>query len=145
MRAKSWRDLLKRSGENASWREAVRQRLAAIEQRGGSVASEKSTIDTGAAFAAGVVKGPSQEDIAAARGMSSQDRSAMIVQMVAGLAERLKNEGGSIEEWKRLVRSYIVLGRKQEAVKMLADARGVFAEDPKSLASLDELANSLGL
>jgi cytochrome c-type biogenesis protein CcmH len=69
----------------------------------------------------------------------------MIAQMVAGLAERLKNEGGSIDEWKRLVRSYIVLGRKQEAVKALGVARGAFTDDPKSLASLDELANSLGL
>ncbi len=143
--AKAWRDLLKRSGEDAPWREAVRQRLAAIEQRGGSAASDKSMADSGTASAAGVAKGPSQEEVAAARGMSSQDRSAMIAQMVAGLAERLSNEGGSIEEWKRLVRSYIVLGRKQEAVKTLADARGAFAEDPKSLASLDELANSLGL
>ncbi len=143
--AKAWRDLLKRSGEDSPWREVVRQRLAAIEQRGGSAASDKSMADSGTASAAGVAKGPSQEDVAAARGMSSQDRSAMIAQMVAGLAERLSNEGGSIEEWNRLVRSYIVLGRKQEAVKTLADARGAFAEDPKSLASLDELANSLGL
>ncbi len=143
--AKAWRDLLKRSGEDAPWREAVRQRLAAVEQRTGLAVSEKSAADSGAKPGAGMAKGPSQDDITAARDMSSSDRTAMIAQMVAGLAERLKSDGGSINEWKRLVRSYSVLGNKQAAVQALGDARNAFSKDTKSLASLDNLANSLGL
>jgi cytochrome c-type biogenesis protein CcmH len=142
--AEAWRDLLKRSTEDAPWREAVRQRLAAVEQRTGASVSEKSAVDTGTTPSDTIARGPNQGDIAAARGMSASDRTTMIAKMVAGLAERLKSEGGDVEEWKRLVRSYTVLGKKQEAVKALADARGAFTDDPKSLASLNELANSLG-
>ncbi len=143
--AQAWRDLLKRSSKDAPWREVVQQRLAAVEQQAGLAGSGKSAARTGAKPGEAIAKGPTQEDIAASRDMSSSDRTAMIAQMVAGLAERLKSNGGNIEEWKRLVRSYTVLGKKQEAVKALADARGVFAGDLKSLASLNELANSLGL
>lgn len=143
--AQTWRDLLTRSAEDAPWLDAVRRRLAAVEQRTGSSGSEKSAADTGSKPGQTIAKGPSQEDVAAARDLSSSDRTAMISRMVAGLAERLKSGGGSIEEWKRLVRSYAVLGKKQEAVKALSAARGMFTEDSESLGSLDELANSLGL
>jgi cytochrome c-type biogenesis protein CcmH len=143
--AQAWRKLLKQSGENAPWREAVQQRLAAVEQRAGLARSENPAAAPIKKPGTAMVKGPSQEDVAAAQGMSSTDRSAMIAQMVAGLAERLKSDGGNIEEWKRLVRSYAVLGKKQDAVKALNDARGAFSEDPKSLASLSDLAKSLGL
>ncbi len=143
--AQAWRDLLKRGGEKAPWREAVQQRLAAVEQRAGVASGEKPAMAPSKEPGPAVVKGPSQEDVAAAQGMSSTDRSAMIAQMVAGLAERLKSDGGNVEEWKRLVRSYTVLGKQQDAIEALADARGAFTEDPKALASLNELAISLGL
>lgn len=39
----------------------------------------------------------------------------MVEAMVASLAGRLAAEGGSVEEWVRLVRSYTVLGRTAEA------------------------------
>ena len=45
----------------------------------------------------------------------------------------------------RLVRSYVVLGRREEATTALASARGAFAGDEKSLAELNVLAESLGL
>ena len=35
--------------------------------------------------------------------------------MVSGLAQRLESEGGTVDEWVRLVRSYTVLGRMDEA------------------------------
>jgi hypothetical protein len=38
-----------------------------------------------------------------------------------------------------------VLGKKQEAAAALSDARASFAGDEKSLAQLQELAQSLGL
>jgi len=45
----------------------------------------------------------------------------------------------------RLVRSYAVLGRRNEATTALANARGQFSGDEKSLAQLHALAESLGL
>ena len=41
---------------------------------------------------------------------SARQQAEMIQSMVGGLAERLANEGGSVEEWMQLVQSYIVLG-----------------------------------
>ena len=65
--------------------------------------------------------------------------------MVEGLAARLKTNGKDLEGWMRLVRSYMVLGRRQDAVSALASARGEFSSDQNSLAELNVLAESLGL
>jgi cytochrome c-type biogenesis protein CcmH len=46
----------------------------------------------------------------------------MISGMVASLAERLAREGGTIEDWTRLVRSYIVLGELELAQSAFDDA-----------------------
>lgn len=73
------------------------------------------------------------------------DRGRAIGQMVDGLAARLKQDNKDLEGWKRLVRSYVVLGRRQDATSALASARGAFAGDDKSLAQLNDLAQSLGL
>ncbi len=157
--AQAWRDLLKRGQDGpAPWKEAVKQRLAAVEERVGdpplrqgapqtarNQATERETAQAPAGPEQGGLRGPTQDDISAANQMSASDRSAMISQMVSGLAERLKSDGGSVDEWQRLVRSYMVLGDKQAAAKALSDARGAFANDPGALASLGELANSLGL
>ena len=36
--------------------------------------------------------------------------------MVDGLAARLKQNGNDLEGWMRLVRAYMVLGRREDAV-----------------------------
>lgn len=40
---------------------------------------------------------------------------AMVEAMVSGLAQRLETQGGTVDEWVRLVRSYTVLGRIDDA------------------------------
>ena len=148
--AKAWRVLLQKGDEQSPWRGAVKQRLAAVEQKAGLGGKEERSEETRTADAStksgeNSLRGPTQEDISAAGQMSASDRSAMIKQMVSGLAERLKSDGGSVDEWNRLVRSYMVLGDKQAAEKALADARAAFSDDTKALASLGEMASSLGL
>lgn len=68
-----------------------------------------------------------------------------IAAMVSGLDERLKTGGGSEAEWARLIRSFVVLGRRDDALDRVARARTVLAGDPGALARLDDLARSLGL
>jgi cytochrome c-type biogenesis protein CcmH len=77
--------------------------------------------------------------------MSPADRDKFIQKMVEGLAARLKENGKDLEGWMRLVRSYMVLGRRDEAVAALSTARGQFSGDQNSLAELNVLAESLGL
>ncbi|MBI1776549.1 MAG: c-type cytochrome biogenesis protein CcmI [Proteobacteria bacterium] len=49
-------------------------------------------------------------------------RGAMIRAMVDGLAERLKQEPGDLEGWRRLARSYAVLGEREKALEAHTEA-----------------------
>jgi cytochrome c-type biogenesis protein CcmH len=77
--------------------------------------------------------------------MTPEQRQAFIESMVNGLAERLKTDGKDLNGWMQLVRSYVVLGRAQDATAALAEARNNFAGDEKALAQLDALAQVLGI
>jgi cytochrome c-type biogenesis protein CcmH len=83
--------------------------------------------------------------VAAAEKLSAEDRAKMIAQMVDGLAQRLRRDGGDLAGWQRLINAYVVLGREQEARKALAEARSKFPADETALAALAALAKSLGL
>lgn len=80
-----------------------------------------------------------------AASMAPKDRAAMIEQMVSGLAQRLKEDGGSLQEWQRLIRSYWVLGRREQATTALGKARQQFASDAAKAEQLDAFARQLGM
>jgi cytochrome c-type biogenesis protein CcmH len=65
--------------------------------------------------------------------------------MVGGLDGRLMEKGGSEAEWMRLVRSLVVLGRKDDARERLGRAKVALAGDPGAAERLDGLARGLGL
>jgi cytochrome c-type biogenesis protein CcmH len=90
-------------------------------------------------------RGPNAEAVAAAEKMTPQDRAAMIEGMVAGLAARLKDGGGQLDDWLKLVRAYSVLGQKDKAIAAAADARRALAASPDQVRRLDDLVKSLGL
>jgi cytochrome c-type biogenesis protein CcmH len=72
--------------------------------------------------------------------MSVVDQVAMIESMVAGLAARLEENPGDLAGWERLGRSYMVLGRHEEAVRafgMIAGAR------PNDAAALGQYIQAL--
>ena len=66
--------------------------------------------------------GPTEEQVAAAQGMSAGDRAAMVNAMVEQLATRLKDQPDDVEGWLRLIRSYAVLGRAEDAANAGRDA-----------------------
>ena len=70
--------------------------------------------------------GPDAADIAAAEEMSAEDRGAMIESMVAGLASKLEENPLDEEGWRRLIRSYVVLGRNNDAREALNRAVAAF-------------------
>ena len=72
------------------------------------------------------------------------EQEAAIRGMVDGLAQRLESQGGSLEEWLRLVRARFVLGEREAALRHLAAARRAFEKDATGLARLNELAAALG-
>jgi len=126
----AWRALLDGADPTAAWVRAARQELAKLTGEGPEEQAPR---------------GPSQEDIAAAQDLSADDQQAMIRGMVSGLAERLNSEGGSVDEWNRLIRAYMVLGDKPEAEKALTAARAAFAENPEDLSRIKDAASRLGL
>lgn len=77
--------------------------------------------------------------------LPAADQQAAIRGMVDGLAERLKQGGGTLPEWTRLIRSQLVLGDRPAAVAALATARQRLASDAEALAQLDALAGELNL
>ncbi len=126
----AWQALLQGADETQAWVGAARQEMARL---------------TGGAPVGNSLPGPSQEEVAAASEMAADDRQAMIAGMVAGLAERLSTEGGSVEEWNRLIRAYMVLGKKQDAEKALEEALSAYADKPEDLSMIKDAASQLGL
>ena len=69
----------------------------------------------------------------------------MINAMVAGLADRLANEGGTPQEWAQLISAYGVLGDLDKAQVIWDEAKTTFAETPDALAAVAEAARGAGL
>lgn len=65
--------------------------------------------------AAEAPRGPTREQMDAASEMAPEDRQAMIRTMVEGLAARLEDNPDDLEGWKRLARSWRVLGEVEKA------------------------------
>jgi cytochrome c-type biogenesis protein CcmH len=127
---KSLENLLAHAPASAEWAPAVKKVLASLVPQ---------TADNKAA------PGPSQDQVEAASQMSDGDRMAMIEGMVAGLAEKLRQNPADLQSWQRLIRSYIVLQKKDAAAKAFADAQAVFKDDAEKLASIRTFAKELGL
>lgn len=68
-----------------------------------------------------------------------------IAGMVAGLASRLEAQGGTAEEWARLMRSYAVLGQRDKAAEAAKRARVALAQDTQALKTIDSMAQELKL
>ena len=127
----AWEELLAGADESAAWVHAARQRVAAL-------LGEDAVSGNG-------LSGPSAEDIAAAEQMSDADRQDMIKVMVESLAGRLQANGGSAEEWSRLMRAYMVLGQRDNALKAYADAKKFLDGNEEGLLTIRDAAGQLGL
>lgn len=76
---------------------------------------------------------------------SADAQQAMINNMVSGLAERLKQDGSDLEGWLKLMRAYTVLGRRDDAMNAMLQAKTHFSGNQEALAKIEEFAKSLGL
>jgi cytochrome c-type biogenesis protein CcmH len=119
----AWQALL-HAPEDAAWVPAARAQLAALETP---------------------VAGPAADDVAAAANLPPAERQAMIETMVASLADRLKTRPSDADGWARLIRSYIVLGRADDARAALVGARTALAGDAAKLATVEAAAREAGL
>lgn len=76
--------------------------------------------------------------------VEDDETRAMAESMVAQLGARLASEGGSSQEWARLIYSLSVLGRSDEAREILGEARAIFPGG-EDRAVVDEAARAAGL
>ncbi len=132
-----WRNLLGDSTIDAPWVEPILLQIEEIAFLAGVTGSMAELPQPAAP------RGPSAADLAAAEDMSPEDRQAMVESMVASLSSRLATEGGTPDEWARLIGAQIVLGRTEQAQAIYDEGRGVFAENPDALRLLDAAAAPL--
>lgn len=86
--------------------------------------------------------GPSQDQIAAAQDLPPEQQQEMIAGMVERLAARLETEPDDANGWAQLIRSYIVLGRTEDAQGALAKARTALAGRADALAAIEAAARA---
>ncbi|KPQ07889.1 MAG: cytochrome c-type biogenesis protein CcmH [Rhodobacteraceae bacterium HLUCCA12] len=132
-----WRRLLDESRPDAPWVPHIR---ATIEDLA-DIAGVRYTLPPENAQGS---RGPSRDDIEAAMDMSEDERAEMIGGMVEGLSARLAAEGGSPDDWARLIAALGVLGQTERARAILDEARTVFADRPDALEVIEEAARSAG-
>lgn len=128
-----WRQLADGVPADSPWRSVVEQAIAQAE---GRAPQQNQTAGAPA---------PNQDQIDAAASMSAGDRTAMIEGMVATLDEKLRQNPRDPEGWLRLVRSYQVLGKTDQAQDALGRAYAALGRDSDDGRKLTELAGSLGL
>jgi cytochrome c-type biogenesis protein CcmH len=131
--AKAWEAMLALLPGDSPWRSPTEQALAETRKRLAEAGPQKPST------------GPTQTEIDAAASMSPTDRTAMIETMVAGLDEKLRENPNDPEGWMRLVRSYLVLGKKDDARTAFnrgLSALGASTEDGRKFA---DFAATLGL
>jgi cytochrome c-type biogenesis protein CcmH len=136
MAFRTWEKLLRESPGDAPWTAPIRDRIEEIAWRAGveySLPPEENLV------------GPTADQVGAAQDMSQEDRTEMIRGMVSRLSDRLATEGGSAEEWARLIGAYGVLGETGKARTIWQEAQQVFSERPEDLAQIRAEAAQAGV
>ncbi|MEI2384668.1 c-type cytochrome biogenesis protein CcmI [Breoghania sp. JC706] len=141
----AWQDLLKGADPKAPWVPMAQAELRELGVATPGAASGPNMAAGAPQAPQAQLSGPSAADVKAAGEMSDQDRQAMIRGMVSQLDERLKAEGGSAEEWARLVRAFVVLGERDQAIDAVKRARANLKGNAQGLTTIDAVAEQLGL
>lgn len=125
-----WENLLNEGPENAPWIPLIKDQIIDIARLAGVNLSEDK------------LPGPNSEQIDSAKNMSDQERMEMIQGMVTSLSNRLANEGGSVNEWARLIRALGVLGETTSASNIWKEAQNIFSKSAKDLEILQKAAKA---
>ena len=131
-----WEKLLRDGPADAPWTLLIRQQIEELAWRAGVRYTLPPATDQ---------PGPSVDQVTAAQDMSAEDRAKMIRGMVLNLSERLTTEGGTAQEWARLIGAYGVLGETDKARTAWQEAQQVFAERPEDLAQIRANAEQAGV
>ncbi|QDI76050.1 MULTISPECIES: c-type cytochrome biogenesis protein CcmI [Leisingera] len=138
---REWAATLRDGPADAPWVKGIQGQIEEMAFRAGV---EYRPIAPGGGTAP-ALPGPSAEDMAGASELSAEEQQEMIRGMVTRLSDRLASEGGSAEEWARLIGALSVLGETERARTVYAEARGAFEADAEALALLETIAAQSGI
>lgn len=133
----AFKALAEQSPPGAPWLDLVNEHIVA--NGGEADVAEAAPVNPNAPGS------PSAADIAAAQGMATEDRTAMIRNMVDGLDQKLKEDPNNFEGWMRLVRSYAMLKEPDRAVVALKAGLVAFPAEGEQGKTLIASARELGL
>lgn len=136
-----WEETLRESPADAPWVEPIRSQIGDLALRAGV----NYTLPAAPAATGQNEPGPDAGDVAAAAEMDAEARSEMIRGMVTRLSDRLATEGGTPEEWARLIGALGVLGETDRARAIHDEARTVFAGQDEALALIGAAAVQAGI
>lgn len=122
----AWRAMLEGLPADSPWRGAVEQALARLGDEPAR-------------------PGPTADDVDAAALMSDKDRAQMIEDMVVRLDQRLRDDPQDAEGWQRLVHSYVVLGRPDDARGALKRGLDALGRPSQPGAALETYAAERGV
>lgn len=161
-----WDRLLREGPANAPWIAPIRQQMPDVAARAGqhryempispppapalppvqdSTNAPEPTPAPDPAPAPESARGPSAADIEAAGDLTAQERAEMVRAMVEGLSDRLATEGGTAQDWARLIAALAVLGETERAKSIVTNAKQAFAHAPEALVVINEQAQKSGL
>ncbi|MEO8242768.1 MAG: c-type cytochrome biogenesis protein CcmI [bacterium] len=129
-----WEPLLREGPADAPWLPAIRSQITDVASAAGINYTLSDTSP-----------GPSAADVANAAQMSDADRQSMIQTMVAGLEDRLNRDGGSLEDWAKLIKALGVLKETDRATAAYDKAQAAFAGQPGELSALHSAAVDAGI
>lgn len=100
---------------------------------------------SGAPAATAIPPKPETQNPAVADADSGEQQMTMIKGMVDRLAERLRQDGHDLDGWAQLMRSYVVLGQRDQAVAAGQRARIALSDNAEALRRIDATAKELGI
>lgn len=131
-----WTELLN-EGSAGLWASDLRRKVSVLKRDMGIDGPPRSSW--------AINKGPGPEDVQSAEATLPADRSAMIRDMVDGLANRLEGAPRDADGWIKLIRSRTVLGQSELASQALARGLTVFAADAPERDRIAAAARELGV
>ncbi|KAA0971056.1 c-type cytochrome biogenesis protein CcmI [Aureimonas fodinaquatilis] len=123
----AWQSLIDDSPENSPWLPTARAALEEARSRTGMVAV------------------PEADGLAAIAALPENERQQAIGDMVAGLAARLEQSPDDAQGWLRLIRSYTIMERKDDAARALRTALATFSPGSPEEQAIAALARDLNL
>ena len=126
-----WRSLLENAPQDEPWVLELEAQIEQVAPFAGLLPEESPELPSDE------LPGPSNEEIEAASELTDEERAAMVASMVDGLEERLMSDGGTPEEWARLIRALGVLRQKERADVAYEQAKTAFSGDSAAMKTIE--------